>query len=309
MLPKLSVILCTHNPRQDYLERTFEGLKCQTLPKEQWEFLLIDNLSDLPLEQTCDLSWHSRGRFFREEELGLTQARLAGIAESRADLLVFVDDDNVLKEDYLERALELSQSWPILGAWSGRVVPQYEVQPVQELIPHLWRICIREVTEDVWGNEGSFGSTPWGAGMCVRKNVAEHYASETRKSDLKAMLDRRGQNLASTGDVDLALTSLKLGLGTGVFAVLEVVHLIPARRVTREYLLRLIEDSAAGSIIYSHSKGLESNMHKSFIDKVVAEYKFLRANELQRDIESAFRRGRRKGKQILENLTRNSRND
>jgi Glycosyl transferase family 2 len=54
----ISVIVCTHNPRLDYLRRTIGGLKRQTLSPEQWELLLIDKASDEILEGTCDLSWH-----------------------------------------------------------------------------------------------------------------------------------------------------------------------------------------------------------------------------------------------------------
>ena len=119
MPPKLSVILCTHNPRQDYLERTFEGLKCQTLPKEQWEFLLIDNLSDPPLEQICDLSWHPAARVVREEELGILPARVRGFRETSANLILFLDDDNVLSPNYFEEALQIGIRYPFLGAWGA----------------------------------------------------------------------------------------------------------------------------------------------------------------------------------------------
>src|ERR1022692_4717847 len=99
---KFSVIICTHNPRPDYLRRTLDALKAQTLPKEQWELLLIDNASKEPLADTWDLSWHPQARHIREEALGLTRARLCGISQSKGELLVFVDDDNVLSADYLE---------------------------------------------------------------------------------------------------------------------------------------------------------------------------------------------------------------
>src|SRR5271170_3727335 len=102
-----SVIICTHNPRQDYLRLTLEGLEKQTLPKERWELLLIDNASKEPLAGKWDLSWHPNARHIREEELGLTPARLRGIKESKGGLLVFVDDDNVLEVNYLETALDI----------------------------------------------------------------------------------------------------------------------------------------------------------------------------------------------------------
>jgi glycosyltransferase involved in cell wall biosynthesis len=318
-MPFISVILCTHNPRKDYLARTLEALRKQTLSQDTWELVVVDNGSRMPLraaaerprdeetkgpggaENSVDLGWHAGARVVREEELGLTQARLRGIAEAKGELLVFVDDDNLLREDYLEQALGLAKEWPKLGAWSGRVVPEYEVEPAGELKPYLWRLCIREITSDAWGNEGSFDSTPWGAGLCVRRAVAERYGEETRKDVLKAALDRRGESLASTGDVDLALTSLDLGLGTGVFCSLEVLHLIPGRRVQESYLLKLIEDSEAGSMLFSRQK-LCGARSKSGIDLLVDRYKQLRGTRLQKAVAAAFERGERRGRKMAREL-------
>src|SRR6516165_2680410 len=103
MQASVSVILCTHNPRPDYLDRVLASLRGQTLPAEQWEFLLVDNASRQPLEEIWDISWHSRGRHIREVKLGLTHARLRGIEESSGELLIFVDDDNLLAKDFLQR--------------------------------------------------------------------------------------------------------------------------------------------------------------------------------------------------------------
>ena len=94
-MPELSVIICTHNPREGILNRVLDALKAQTLPRGRWELLLVDNASKVPLDSQWDLTWHAQARHIREEELGLTPARLRGIRESQGKLLVFVDDDNV----------------------------------------------------------------------------------------------------------------------------------------------------------------------------------------------------------------------
>src|ERR1700740_1615244 len=83
MQESVSVILCTHNPRHDYLSRVLASLREQTLPAEQWEFLVVDNHSKQPLAEIWDISWHPHGRHIREDELGLTAARLRGIQEAR----------------------------------------------------------------------------------------------------------------------------------------------------------------------------------------------------------------------------------
>ncbi|WP_413167512.1 glycosyltransferase family A protein [Capilliphycus salinus ALCB114379] len=120
MNPIISVIICTHNPRPDYISRVLEALKYQTLPIEQWELLLVDNASHQLLSSEIDLSWHPNARHVREEKLGLTTARLRGFKEALTELFVFADDDNVLSPDYLKNVLDIFTNYPKLGAWGGQ---------------------------------------------------------------------------------------------------------------------------------------------------------------------------------------------
>jgi glycosyltransferase involved in cell wall biosynthesis len=297
---QISVIICTHNPRTDYLARTLDALKAQTLPKEQWELLLIDNASKEPLAGKWDLSWHPHARHFREEKLGLTFARLRGITEAKADLLVFVDDDNILASDYLESCNAISKDWPILGAWSGNVIPEFEVSPPNEMTPYLWCLCIRTVERDVWSNYADTKNCPWGAGMCVRSTVARCYMEKAGRNPLHTFLGRRGSELGSAEDLELATTSYELGLGTGLFHTLKITHLIPQRRLTIDYFINLIADSEATRVVFSHLHGQQLFQSTSRIDRLVALYKQFRASPLQRRIQKAFENGRHKGRAIID---------
>ena len=69
IMPTLSVIICTHNPRLDYLRRVLAALQNQTLSSGEWELVMVDNASHTPLSGTIDLSWHPQGRVVREENL------------------------------------------------------------------------------------------------------------------------------------------------------------------------------------------------------------------------------------------------
>src|SRR5262245_33061845 len=82
MSPRTSVIICTHNPRVDYLTRTLTALRSQTLPVSEWELLVIDNASKEPVASRFDIGWHPNSRHIHEPTLGLTPARLRGIAEA-----------------------------------------------------------------------------------------------------------------------------------------------------------------------------------------------------------------------------------
>src|SRR5471030_1526734 len=142
---ELSVIICTHNPRPDYLTQTLDALKAQTLPKEQWELLLIDNASKEPLANSWDLSWHPHARHIREDELGLTPARMRGIQEAAAEVLVFVDDDNLLATGYLENALKLTISHPWVAAFGGNMIGEFETKPESCIEGVLHELSLGEV--------------------------------------------------------------------------------------------------------------------------------------------------------------------
>lgn len=255
-----SVVVCAHNPRRDYLHRALGALKGQTLPKDRWELLVVDNASEDRLADTCDLSWHGRARHVREDNLGLTPARLRGITEASGDLLIFVDDDNVLASDFLEEALEIHGRYPYLGAFgAGRLEPAFEVQPPPEIRPHLPLLALRSVSTARWSNNvRDDESIPWGAGLCVRRPVAHLYRQFVASLEAVAVLDRTGEELFSGGDDVFAWVAASAGYGFGIFPQLSVTHLIGAGRLNQRYFLRLIHDHAlSGSVLQYLLAGIE----------------------------------------------------
>jgi glycosyltransferase involved in cell wall biosynthesis len=245
----LSLIICAHNPRLDFLERVLMALRNQTLPLDQWELILIDNASAEPLATRVDLSWHPRTRVIHEATLGLTAARLRGIREAESDLLVFSDDDTLLASNYLEEALRISSNWPTLGAWGGQLIPEFETEPPEWTKPYWPLIAIGSFENDRWSNQSDPKAVPCGAGLCIRTTVAREYVRALSRSETRKQLDRRGDQLLSGGDIDMALTSCDLGLGTALLSSLRVVHLIPARRLTMEYLLAMREAMSFSAVV------------------------------------------------------------
>lgn len=251
----LSVIICTWNPRFDYLERVLFALRYQSLPYRLWELIVIDNASDTILASKLDLSWHPHACLMREEQLGLTKARIRGIQEARGEVLVFVDDDNVLQEDFLEITLRISKDYSLIGAWGGQVKLEFEQVPPEWTKPYWNMLAWREFDRDMWSNLHHGGTLPAGAGLCVRKAVAQKYVELVRQFPQRAKLDRIGNSLTSAGDSDLALTACDIGLGTGQFKDLRLIHLIPPVRLQEDYLLRLTEAMYYSGTILSSFRG------------------------------------------------------
>ncbi|NJR59647.1 MAG: glycosyltransferase family 2 protein [Cyanobacteria bacterium CRU_2_1] len=294
MEPALSIIICAHNPRRDYLDKVLSALKHQILSFEQWELLLVDNASDQILASEVDLTWHPQSRHIREDQLGLTPARLRGIKEALAETLIFVDDDTVLDADYLEVSLQISKDFPFLGAWGGQIRPEFEVTPPEWTKPYWQYLAIREFDRDKWSNLiHQYETTPCGAGMCVRRTVAEKYANLTSCDPKRLGLGRKGQKLFSGEDSDLALIACDIGLGTGQFVALNLTHLIPAKRLDEAYILKLLEGMA-----YSHTilKSLRSDIPTlpkfSWRGKFWEQYRLLKMNPRERRLHKAYNQGR-----------------
>jgi glycosyltransferase involved in cell wall biosynthesis len=245
-MPDLSVIICTHNPRPDCLRRTLESLAAQTLPKEQWELLIVDNASQQPLAERCDIVWHPRGRHVREDRLGLTFARLCGIQESTGQLLVFVDDDNMLATDYLENVIAIAACHPHLAVFgAGILEPEFEIQPPVELNGLLCLLALRSVPAPRWSNHPKNSSClPFGAGLCVHRKTAGQFAALIEKLKTGMVLGRKGKQLFAHEDDLFSWAAAGAGHGFGIFPELRITHLISSGRLNRDYFLRLIYYSA-----------------------------------------------------------------
>lgn len=302
----LSVIICAHNPRGAYMDRVLTALKSQTLSTRYWELIVVDNASSERLAERFDLSWHAYARHIRENDLGLTQARLRGIAESSGEILVFVDDDNVLDPTYLSTASTLAQNYSFLGSWgAGLIEPEFEKAPAPQHQPYLIYLTLRNEHRASWSNSfDCWPSIPKGAGLCVRRQVAERYALELRGDAMRSQLDRRGQSLDGAGDIDLAFTPARLNLGWGTFPELRLTHLIPRGRTEEDYLIRIMQASVASTVILRARIGIEAMQPPSRLGLAVQALQiFLRKGVTAAKFHVAYHQGAINGFRRLHEAT------
>jgi glycosyltransferase involved in cell wall biosynthesis len=243
---QVSVILCTHDPNPERLQRTLRGLQRQTLSDDAWETVLVDNAS--PSSLTAE-SYRTAGpanlRLVPEPKLGLTHARCRGFAEARASVCVLVDDDNVLAPDYLAQVVKLFTAYPKLGAAGGRSLPEFERAPDPWQTEFFPLLALRDLGKshllsDTLRPAGAPRNqypdcAPIGAGMGVRRALA----LESCDGNGLMLPDRQGNRLSSAGDNDLVFGVLRAGWQVGYFPELTLTHLIPSSRLTPEYLGRL----------------------------------------------------------------------
>jgi len=298
---KLSVIICTHNPKQEYLSRVIQGLKKQTLDYSSWELIIVDNASEKSIEEQLDISWHPNGRFVFEDKLGLIHARLKGISEAKGDLFVFFDDDNVPNSDYLEKALQIEVECPFIGAFGGSNIGEFESPPPTWMQSKLSMLAVREIERTIWSNLYKWETTPAGAGMIIRSIIAKKYVQNTLNNPLKQLLGRKGTNTASAEDVDMAFTAIDMGYGCGLFSELKLLHIIPKERVKEAYLIRLYEGIITSQFILDSLRGNYKELPKqNIIQKLLLGiFYYLFKSKIELKLHKVRKRSRQKLNDIL----------
>jgi glycosyltransferase involved in cell wall biosynthesis len=249
----VSVIICTHNPNVVYLNRVLLALKKQTLRFSNWELIVVDNASQIKVAENFDLSWQPSGKHVYEERLGSAYARIKGIEEANGELLIFVDDDNCLSENYLQRSLDIMERVPLIGVvGAGNIIPEFETTPPKDVLPFLRSLAIRSDDRACFSNMIKYNQAiPYGAGLCIRRSIARAYIKSCSENPITTTLGRIGDLLLSGEDIDLALHACKEGYISGVLPELELIHLIPKRRIEPNYLINIAAGHAASTYILS----------------------------------------------------------
>lgn len=104
--PSLSVVLATYN-RRTHAERLLRQLAGQTLPRERFELVIVDDGSSQPLATWLpELRLPYEVTAVRQANGGAASARHRGALAARGEVLVITDDDMQLPPEFLEAHLE-----------------------------------------------------------------------------------------------------------------------------------------------------------------------------------------------------------
>lgn len=246
-MPKISAIICTHNPRAEFIHRVLAALANQTLPADDWELIIVDSGSIPPLAARADLRLPASARLVRVNQPGLALARRAGAEAALAPLLASVDDDTVFDPDYLETAVRFMREHPQVAVCGGKFVPEFATPPPDWFRGFEKMIAIRDLGPEVIVVRGlkageRLQDFPEAApiGVCItRRETYQSYLARWAGQAAHASLGRSGKSLASGEDNDYSLCCLETGWDLAYVPGLRILHLMPASRLDPAYLARL----------------------------------------------------------------------
>jgi glycosyltransferase involved in cell wall biosynthesis len=104
--PKASVIIPTFN-RKKNLIKTLTSLREQKLPYDFFEVIIVDDGSTDGTNAVQYIDYPFNLRYLWQTNQGDAAARNLGAQESRADILIFLDDDIIVDRDYLPNLLDV----------------------------------------------------------------------------------------------------------------------------------------------------------------------------------------------------------
>jgi hypothetical protein len=144
MNPKITVLMSVFN-EQTYLREAVDSVLNQTFG--DFEFLIIDDGSEEPLEDFINQYRDPRIRVFRQKNVGLARSLNRGLRLARGDYMARMDADDVCRTDRFDlqiREMEAHPKIDLLGSFfdvideKGRLIETKEL--ITDPIYRLWRL-------------------------------------------------------------------------------------------------------------------------------------------------------------------------
>lgn len=248
----LEICICTHAPRPDILSQVIQSLAAQTVP--DFGVLIVDSGSPRPVTDNVLRPLLERGisaRIVREDQPGVTRARLRGIAETDSEWMLYVDDDNVLLHDYVEEGLAYIQAHQEIGCFGGRCMLPPHIDYPRWVKPFLPYLAIRDEGDlDKSGlSELWCDWEPPGAGAFVCRAVLNRFAEVVQRSPVALSLGRSPGVLYSCDDSLMMRGAFHLGKSCAYNPRLALYHHLDPSRLKFSYLLALFKGYGASHVL------------------------------------------------------------
>ena len=192
-LPRYSIITPTCK-RPELLKRNIRSVLCQTF--KDYEHIIVDDAGDLDISAFNDEFSDQRLIFIRNSRSkGAAGAYNSGIIKSRGEFILFLDDDDEYKPDFLEKMdLLFAKSENNPGfAWSGIARIKDTPDGETEEVSLIWSSCFKDKEKGLIAAT-SIGN---GFGVCVRRKCFDKvglYDETLKVSEDTDFLFRLAQN-------------------------------------------------------------------------------------------------------------------
>jgi glycosyltransferase involved in cell wall biosynthesis len=233
---KISIIICTYN-RDKYIYNTLRCIAVNDFSSDEYEIVLINNNSTDSTEKECSrfqIDFRQIVfRYYIETHQGLSYARNRGLREAEGDFFVFLDDDSLVKSNYMKNLRKHLNSFPDLYAYGGKIKPLYESGNPPKWMSKWTYSWVSAI--DLGNHTRKFpnDSYPLGANMGFSRNCA------VEAGLFNVHLGRNAKNLMGGEEKDFFNRVKANNKKIYYFPDMEVEHVIPVHRTTIKYIVEM----------------------------------------------------------------------
>ncbi len=260
---RFSFITCTYN-RDKYIAKTLQSVCDQTFSNNEHEIIVIDNNSTDNTASICEefiATYPNKNfRYFKEMNQGLSFALNRGIKEAQGEFLIFVDDDETIIPEHLDRLDKHLQNHPDAVLCGSPVVPIYEVEQPKWMSRYTQRLIGGYFDQGTEVKILDANNYPGTGHTIIKKELYEKYGYYNTD------LGRKGNSLIGAEDKDMFNRLKSNNIVCYYLPDIPIYHHIPPNKMTDEFFHKLTY-----SIGKSERIRTKSISDKEFRNRLISE--------------------------------------
>jgi len=283
----LSVLFATYNGGK-ILPAVLETYSKQSLPKDEWKLIIVNNGSNDNTEEVVNQFVSSLPiTLLSETRKGKNVALNTGLSQIEGDLIVFTDDDVFPHVDWLKELRTAADSHPGYSIFGGPILPKWESPPEDWILSWVPLKPTYALLNDQ--EEGDHGrrSAVFGPNMAVRSSIFQMgYRYDEG-------VGPKGSSYAMGSETEFLRRLLKDGFKVWFCKNAVVEHFIRSSQMEKKWVLARAIRYGRGS----YSLGMVGAKYRSFFEGIPLYlcleilnkvYRFGRA-KLSRNEEKVFK--------------------
>lgn len=229
-LPDLSVVICTYN-RPELLRLALLSLLKQSPANITYEVVVVDNNSTPATRAVVDefVQSDARVRYVRETRQGNAYARNTGVAEARAPIVAYLDDDVTVRDNWIEiipRTFK-ENNVDFIG---GKVLPRWEQPPPSWLDTANWA----PIAALDYG-DAPLPLTTDNPLCLLTANIAFKKELFAQHGEFSAAVQRAGDSIGSLEDHEFLMRLMRAGVAGLYVPEMIVDAFVGSERMTKAY--------------------------------------------------------------------------
>lgn len=233
---RFSFITCTYN-RDKYIGQTLQSVCDQKYPDNNYEIIVIDNNSTDNTASICEefrAEYPNKNfRYVKEMNQGLSFALNRGIKEAQGEFLIFVDDDETIIPEHLERLDNHLRTYPEAVLCGTPVIPVYEIPEPKWMSRFTQRLIGGYFDQGKEVKILEAKNYPGTGHTIIKKELYERYGNYNTE------LGRKGTSLIGAEDKDMFNRLKNNNIVCYYLPDIPIYHHIPPNKMTDEFFHKL----------------------------------------------------------------------